>query len=147
MSVTCTSREIIEYLNPSYKHDVFPESACIVLPKENISDFLLNEESNYKTMSLINDKQVLIDEDRIIYTVLKGDYLGKIAKKYNVNIYNLKKWNKLKTSKINEGEKMVIFAKNLVFFYSFLQFPLCFCGFPLVCLVFVVFPMVICNPL
>ena len=110
MSVTCTSREIIEYLNPSYKHDVFPESACIVLPKENISDFLLNEESNYKTMSLINDKQVLIDEDRIIYTVLKGDYLGKIAKKYNVNIYNLKKWNKLKTSKINEGEKMVIFV-------------------------------------
>ena len=110
MSVTCTSREIIEYLNPSYKGDIFPETACIVLPKENIRDFLLNEESNYRTISLINDKQVLIDEDRIIYTVLKGDYLGKIAKKYNVNIYNLKKWNKLKTTKINEGDKMVIFV-------------------------------------
>ena len=110
MSVTCTTREIIEYLNPSYKRDIFPETAHIVLPKENISDFLLNEESNYKTMSLINDKQVLVDEDRIIYTVLKGDYLGKIAKKYNVNIYNLKKWNKLRTTKINEGDKMVIFV-------------------------------------
>ena len=110
MSVTCISREIIEYLNPSYKRDIFPETACIVLPKENISDFLLNEESNYKTMSLINDKQVLVDEDRIIYTVLKGDYLGKIANKYNVNIYNLKKWNKLRTTKINEGDKMVIFV-------------------------------------
>ena len=61
-------------------------------------------------MSLINDKQVLVDEDRIIYTVLKGDYLGKIAKKYNVNIYNLKKWNKLRTTKINEGDQMVIFV-------------------------------------
>ena len=110
MSVTCTSREIIEYLNPSFKRDIFPEAAYIVLPKENISDFLLNEGSNYKTISLINDKQVLVDEDRIIYTVLKGDYLGKIAKKYNVNIYNLKKWNKLRTTKINEGDQMVIFV-------------------------------------
>ena len=110
MFVTCTSREIIDYLNPSYKGDIFPETSHIVLPKEHISDFLLNEESNYKTMSLINDKQVLVDEDRIIYTVIKGDYLGKIAKKYNVNIYNLKKWNKLRTTKIKEGDKMVIFV-------------------------------------
>ena len=52
MSVTCTSREIIEYLNPSYKRDIFPETTYIVLPKENVRDFLLNEESNYKTMSI-----------------------------------------------------------------------------------------------
>ena len=110
MFVTCTSKEIIEYLNPSYKLDIFPKTAHIVLPKENISDFLLNEESNYKTISLINDKKVLVDEDRVTYTVLKGDYLGKIAKKYNVKIYNLKKWNKLKTTKINEGDQMVIFV-------------------------------------
>ena len=80
MSVTCTSREIIEYLNPSYKRDIFPETTYIVLPKENISDFLLNEESNYKTMSLINDKQVLIDEDRIIYTVQREIISVKLQK-------------------------------------------------------------------
>ena len=33
-----------------------------------------------------------------------------MLKKYNVNIYNLKKWNKLKTTKINEGDQMVIFV-------------------------------------
>ena len=112
ISITCTSREVIEYLNPSYKRNIFPESAFIVLPKEIINDFLLNEESNYKTMSLINEKQILVDEDRIVYKVQKGDYLGKIANKYNVNIYNLKNWNKLKSTKITEGDKMVIFVEK-----------------------------------
>lgn len=111
-SVTCTSSEVIEYLNPSYKRNIFPESAVILLPKETINDFLLNEESNYKTIYLINEKQILVDEDRILYKVQKGDYLGKIANKYNVNIYNLKKWNKLKSAKIKEGDQMVIFVEK-----------------------------------
>jgi len=111
-SVTCTSREVIEHLNPSYKRSIFPESAVILLPKDIINDFLLNEESNYKTIYLINEKQILVDEDRILYKVQKGDYLGKIANKYNVNIYNLKKWNKLKSTKIKEGDQMVIFVEK-----------------------------------
>lgn len=42
------------------------------------------------------------------YTVQKGDTLEKIAEKYNVSISELKKWNELKTSRINVGQKLKI---------------------------------------
>jgi len=43
-----------------------------------------------------------------IYTVKRGDILNKIADKYDVEAYDLKVWNKLKSSKIMPGQKLVI---------------------------------------
>lgn len=42
------------------------------------------------------------------YTVVKGDNLGKIAKRYNTTVAALKKANKLKDDRINIGQKLVI---------------------------------------
>jgi len=42
------------------------------------------------------------------YTVKKGDTLAKIADKYNVSISDLKKWNKLKSDEITEGQKLIV---------------------------------------
>ena len=49
------------------------------------------------------------DKKTINYTVKSGDTLTKIAKKYNVTIANLQKWNKLKNDRINAGQKLIIY--------------------------------------
>lgn len=42
------------------------------------------------------------------YKVKKGDTLTKIAAKYHVKVSDLKKWNKLKSDKIREGQTLII---------------------------------------
>ena len=42
------------------------------------------------------------------YKVKKGDTLTKIASKYHVKVSDLKKWNKLKSDKIREGQTLII---------------------------------------
>ena len=44
-----------------------------------------------------------------IYVVKKGYVLNRIADKYDVDMYDLKVWNHLKSSKIMRGQKLVIF--------------------------------------
>lgn len=45
------------------------------------------------------------------YKVKSGDNLGKIADKYNVTTSEIKKWNKLKSTTIYAGQKLVIQRK------------------------------------
>lgn len=42
------------------------------------------------------------------YTVKRGDVLNRIAERYDVDMYDLKVWNHLKSSKIMVGQKLVI---------------------------------------
>jgi len=42
------------------------------------------------------------------YTVKKGDTLTKIANKYHVTVNDLKKWNNLKSDRIDIGQKLTI---------------------------------------
>ena len=42
------------------------------------------------------------------YKIKKGDTLTKIAAKYHVKVSDLKKWNKLKSDKIREGQTLII---------------------------------------
>lgn len=42
------------------------------------------------------------------YTVKKGDTLTKIAHRHHVSVANLKKWNHLKSDRIQEGQKLIV---------------------------------------
>ncbi|MFN3489145.1 MAG: LysM peptidoglycan-binding domain-containing protein [Emticicia sp.] len=42
------------------------------------------------------------------YTVKRGDVLNRVAEKYDVDMYDLKVWNHLKSSKIMVGQKLII---------------------------------------
>lgn len=108
----CLDKEEIEYLNPAYKTDVFPEYSILTLPYFAINDFLQNEHANYSFIEAVRNKEILIDEERIVYRVKKGDYLGRIANEYGVKVFELKKWNKLRTTNLDIGEKLVIYVKK-----------------------------------
>ena len=44
----------------------------------------------------------------IYHTVSRGEYLGKIAGKYDVSIKEIKKWNNLKSDRLNVGQELII---------------------------------------
>lgn len=124
----------IQLLNPSYKLNVVPfyqgEQHFLRLPKDKIATFLSNEdkiyayvkhESEFKTIPTrlamkiapkgkpVKDTQSLeVSKDIEFYKVKKGDNLGSIADKYNVNISDLKKWNNLKSNAIALGKTLKI---------------------------------------
>lgn len=63
------------------------------------------QETQSKTDNLKNKKIV-------IYKVKKGDGLGRIAKKYKCTIYDIKKWNNLKSNNIIPGQKLKIYVEK-----------------------------------
>ena len=110
--IICVNKETILYLNPAYKKNIFPKESVVVLPEFAAKDFKFNEETNYAFIESVDNKEILIDEERIVYRVQKGDYLGRIAKDHNVYVFELKEWNNLKTTNLDIGEKLVIYVKN-----------------------------------
>ena len=108
----CLNKQTINYFNPSYKKDIFPKNSILRLPCFAIDDFLNNEQSNYLFVDAVEAKEILIDEERVVYNVREGDYLGKIAKEYGVKIFELKEWNSLTSTDLDVGEKLIIYVKN-----------------------------------
>jgi membrane-bound lytic murein transglycosylase D len=108
----CLDDEIIQFFNPAYKKNLFPKSAVLVLPEFAITDFKNNEMSNYNFIDAVENKEILIDEERIVYRVHKGDYLGRIAESYGVHVFEIKEWNNLKSANLDIGDKLVIYVKK-----------------------------------
>lgn len=124
----------IQLLNPSYKLNVVPfyqgEAHYLRLPKDKIATFVSNEDKIYdyvayqsrnKTMPTLLALKVTpkakaklertiepADTDVKWYKVRKGDNLGAIAARYNVNVIDLKKWNNLKTNSVALGRNLKI---------------------------------------
>ena len=114
VEILCVNKETIEYLNPSYKKDLFPAKSTLILPSFSIIDFLNNEQANYSFIASVEAKEILINEERIVYSVLEGDYLGRIAKEFGVKVFELKKWNNLLKTNLHIGQKLVVFKKKSI---------------------------------
>ena len=108
----CVNEQTINYLNPAYKKSIFPEGAVLTFPSNAVNDFKLNETTNYAFIDAVRNKKILINEERIVYRVDKGDYLGRIAKAHNVHVFEIKEWNKLKSTKLDIGDKLVIYVQK-----------------------------------
>lgn len=109
----CVNEQSINYLNPSYKKQIFPKGSVLILPIEVVNDFNLNEKTNYTFISSVKNKEILINEERIIYRVNNGDYLGSIAEEHSVHVFQIKEWNKLNSSKLNIGDKLVLYVEKV----------------------------------
>jgi len=108
----CVNEQTINYLNPAYKKSIFPKGAVLTFPSNTVHDFKLNEMTNYAFIAAAENKTILIDEERIVYRVHNGDYLGRIAKAHNVHVFEIKEWNKLKSANLDVGDKLVIYVKK-----------------------------------
>ena len=110
--LTCLSEEEISYYNPSFKNNVIPKGSTIVLPRNNIQDYYLNYNPYKVFVQAVDDKAILLDETLINYSVVAGDYLGKIASNYNLKIYQIQDWNNLKSTKLNIGDNLFLYVSD-----------------------------------
>ncbi|MFV8225336.1 LysM peptidoglycan-binding domain-containing protein [Christiangramia aquimixticola] len=122
--VTGVEKEMLQFLNPSYKLDIIPfvedEKYSVRLPKPVIGKFVSNEEAIYDfVQTKIEEKkeslpQYVETKDRIRYKVRKGDYLGKIAEKYGVGVSSIKRWNNMRNNNLRIGQYLTIYPQKPV---------------------------------
>lgn len=111
-------------LNPQYIHDIIPgndKPYILRLPYSYTTSFIAMEDSVYrhKARELFNPTTlenikngVSSSQERIVYKVKSGDYLGRIATKYHVGINDIKKWNNLRNNNLRVGQRLVIYRRS-----------------------------------
>ncbi|MCL7752756.1 lytic transglycosylase domain-containing protein [Polaribacter sp. Z022] len=117
--------EVLSTLNPSYKLDIIPfikeRNYAVRLPSNKVVEFLDKEKEIY---ALANADDSLREkplpkyfemDKRIRYKVRSGDFLGKIANKFGVRVSEIKRWNRLKSSRLSIGQRLYIYPKKIAF--------------------------------
>lgn len=122
--VTGVEKELLQFLNPSYKLDFIPyvkdEAYALRLPRPSVGIFVNNENDIYNfAKAEIAEKEKSLPkfveaEDKVRYRVKSGDYLGKIAKKYGVGVSSIKSWNNLRSNNLRVGQYLTIYPTKSV---------------------------------
>jgi membrane-bound lytic murein transglycosylase D len=122
------------FLNGTYKLKEIPGNGhkhYMVLPVNKVGLFISNEETIYAESQVNRHEpepvltasvetsgsnenttsKVVYEEQWLTHKVRKGESLGSIASKYDVSLAQLKKWNKIKGSKIANGQKLKVQAR------------------------------------
>ena len=120
--ITGVDKEMLQFLNPSYKLDVIPfvkdENYTLRLPKPSTGVFVSNEAAIYEYVGSDLEKkkeglpQYVETEERIRYRVRSGDYLGRIAEKYGVGVSEIKKWNNLRSNNLRIGQYLTVYPRK-----------------------------------
>jgi membrane-bound lytic murein transglycosylase D len=127
--------EQLQALNPSYKRNVIPnyvgKSHYLTLPTSKVAVFTSNEDKIYAYVQYELDKREKVKQnwksnyikDSLAYVsasntkvkyykVRRGDNLGDIARKNEVAVADLKKWNHLKGNSVATGKSLKIILDN-----------------------------------
>lgn len=101
----------LRILNPVYKADWIPggKKFPLVLPSDLIIPYF-KLENRIVTGDTIKAKEV--KARKLIYNVEKGDFLHKIALKFNCNPQEIKAWNNLASDFIAPGQTLIIWITN-----------------------------------
>lgn len=124
--------EDISFLNGTYKLKEIPENGqkhYLILPVSKIGLYMANEELVYTQSQIKQYEPELVastnnaapegTEGKVVWEttwkthkVRKGESLGSIADKYNVSLADLRKWNKIKSSRIVPGQSLKVQSKT-----------------------------------
>jgi membrane-bound lytic murein transglycosylase D len=115
--------EVLQYLNPQYKLDIIPfikgKNYTLTLPVKDIGNFVSNEQQIYAYAIAEDAKRekplpaYVEMNDRILYRVKSGDYLGKIADRYGVSVSKIKQWNNMRSTRLRIGQRLTIYPRKL----------------------------------
>jgi membrane-bound lytic murein transglycosylase D len=129
----------LQLLNPSYKLNVVPfyhdQAHFLRLPMDKIAVFASNEDKIYAyaqretdlrerpfqvTKALVSTDTLNYTQQRVTlpktsyYKVKRGDNLSAIASKYGVSVFEIKKWNRLKSNSVASGKSLKIIINESV---------------------------------
>ena len=117
--VTGVDKEMLQFLNPSYKLDVIPfvedENYSLRLPRNRTGLFVNNEDAIYgytQALKESKEERLMQPESTVRYRVKRGDYLGKIAERYGVGVSQIKRWNNLRSNSLRIGQRLIIYPQN-----------------------------------
>jgi membrane-bound lytic murein transglycosylase D len=119
--------ELVSYLNPIYKKGIIPdgdESYVLRLPSNKINTYIANLENIFNSSE--PDAAAMITQDdgspldptafaskvKKYHTVKRGEHLSTIANRYSCSTQDLKRWNKLRSTRIHSGQKLLVFVTN-----------------------------------
>lgn len=116
--------EEIQFLNPSYKNGIIPATKgnhyILRLQKKNIPAFVNNEAQLYanRAQSELEKEQMLSMMKTVTqaeyHKVKSGETLGSLAKKYHCTTSELKKWNRLNSTQLKIGQRLIVRPENLM---------------------------------
>jgi membrane-bound lytic murein transglycosylase D len=111
----------LEFLNPSYKINVIPNikerKYYLSLPINKVGVFVANEKEIYAHFIELNHQKqksypkYTEQDERIVYKVKSGEYLGKIALRYGCSVKKIRQWNNLKNDHIRVGQRLVLYVR------------------------------------
>ena len=122
--VTGLSLEVIEMLNPAYKKGIIPDNQTgnyLILPKRVMpafKDYLEAQRPDQLADHFFDDSPVLVLKQkenwkekyiRQTYVVKKGESLKKIAKNLKCTVHQIIAWNRVPSTELKEGQKLLIY--------------------------------------
>lgn len=103
----------LKKLNPQYKRNLIPgnpnKKYILSLPKKYITPFIktIERENLVATRMREPNRRIEINSTNS-YTLQEHDNLTRVAKKFNITVSDLKKWNGLQTDYVIKGQTLVI---------------------------------------
>lgn len=118
------SEKEIAFYNPQYKLAYIPESTSplpLCLPSNLIGVYLQNEQAIFSdirrkeiadSIAGIEAPKEIASTTAITHHVRSGEFLGYIAEKHRVSVRNLMEWNNMSSTRINPGDKLVVYTNQ-----------------------------------
>lgn len=115
-----TKSKDFAFLNTSINKETFPTNYLALFPKGSKEKFIKMKDSIYYYQDSILLRPTPIEPEFVIpkdgepfeYTVKSGDVLGVIAQRYNVKVSEIQSWNNIDGTRINIGDKLMIYGKK-----------------------------------
>lgn len=114
--------DVIRFLNPIYRRGLVPKSdkpVAIRIPESKVKDFISKEVDIYEKTALKADYHDIVGnagstENKILlnHRVVSGDYLHKIAVKYNCTVDDILLWNPEANGDLAIGQILTIWVDN-----------------------------------
>ncbi len=81
----------------------------LVVSKSGSSGSTNQKNSNQTNQTTTNQTNTVKPGSKTVYTIKQGDNLGSIAKKFNVSVADIKRWNGLSSDNIIAGKTLIIY--------------------------------------
>jgi len=112
--------EVLSYLNPVYKRGIIPESETayvLRMPTNRMNQYLANEatliQPPIETLQQPETAETgtyVNEQVRKTHRVKKGEHLLVIANKYNCSVNDLKRWNNLRSTRLQTGQQLKVYV-------------------------------------